>query len=75
MLSLESSTSRMSNLARQDMYFDRFISQDEIIQRVEGVSANEICALANEMFQREKIAVTLLGNLDGLKLPRTALQC
>jgi predicted Zn-dependent peptidase len=75
MLSLESSTSRMSNLARQDMYFDRFISQDEIIQRVEGVSANEICALANEMFQSEKIAVTLLGNLDGLKLPRTALQC
>ena len=75
MLSLESSTSRMSNLARQDMYFDRFIDQDEIIRRVEQVTSEEVCALANEIFQSDRIAVTLLGNLNGLKLPRTALQC
>ena len=31
MLSLESSTSRMSNLARQEMYFDRFYDLDELI--------------------------------------------
>ena len=75
MLSLESSTSRMSNLARQDMYFDRFIDQDEIIQRVEQVSAEEVCALANEIFLSDQVAITLLGNLNGLKLPRTAIQC
>jgi predicted Zn-dependent peptidase len=75
MLSLESSTSRMSNLARQDMYFDRFIDQDEIIRRVEQVTSEEVCGLANEIFQSDKIAVTLLGNLNGLKLPRTALRC
>src|SRR5690242_11830561 len=33
MLSLESSTARMSNLARQEMYFDRFYSMDEMIRR------------------------------------------
>jgi predicted Zn-dependent peptidase len=74
MLSLESSTSRMSNLARQDMYFDRFIGQDEIIRSVEAVSAEQVADLANEIFTRDSVAVTLLGNLNGLKLPRTAIQ-
>lgn len=74
MLSLESSTSRMSNLARQDMYFERFIGQDEIIRSVEAVTAYQVAELANEIFTRDAVAVTLLGNLDGLKLPRTAIQ-
>ena len=65
----------MSNLARQDMYFERFIDLVEIIRRVEQVSAEEVCALANEIFLSDLIAVTLLGNLNGLKLPRTALRC
>jgi len=41
-LSLESSTARMSNLARQEMYFDRFFDLDEIIERVEAVTAGDI---------------------------------
>jgi len=39
MLSLESSTSRMSNLARQEMYFERFYDLDELIERIEAVTA------------------------------------
>jgi predicted Zn-dependent peptidase len=74
MLSLESSTSRMSNLARQDMYFERFIGQDEIIRCVEAVTAAQVADLANEIFTRDAVAVTLLGNLNGLKLPRAAIQ-
>jgi len=34
MLSLESSTARMSNLARQEMYFDHFFGLDELIERI-----------------------------------------
>jgi predicted Zn-dependent peptidase len=75
MLSLESSTARMSNLARQEMYFDRFFDLDEIIERVEAVTADDITELANDMFQTEKTAVTILGNLDGMKLSREALVC
>ena len=33
MLSLESSTARMANLARQEMYFDRFYDLDELIDK------------------------------------------
>src|SRR5579884_876120 len=42
MLSLESSGARMSNLARTEMYFDRFFSLDEITQRIEEVTAEDV---------------------------------
>ncbi|HEY6352784.1 MAG TPA: pitrilysin family protein [Candidatus Angelobacter sp.] len=75
MLSLESSTSRMSNLARQEMYFDRFFSLDETIEQIESVTAADLSEMANHLFQADKIAVTVLGNLDGLKLSREQLVC
>ena len=75
MLSLESTTARMSNLARQEMYFDHFVGLDEIIDRIEAVEAGDLQAYANESFQTDSIAVTVLGNLDGLKISREQLAC
>ena len=75
MLSLESSTSRMSNLARQDMYFDRFYGMDALIEKIEAVTADDLHEMANEFFRTESIAVTALGNLDGLKISREQLAC
>jgi predicted Zn-dependent peptidase len=75
MLSLESSTARMSNLARQEMYYDRFLGMDEIIDRIQRVTLEDVIQTANEMFQPKLIAVTVLGNLNGLKLTRDSLEC
>ena len=75
MLSLESSTSRMSNLARQEMYFDRYYDLDELIERIEAVTTEDLTRLANEFFKPESVAVTALGNLNGLKLTRDQLAC
>jgi len=75
LLSLESSMSRMSNLARQQMYFERFFDLDEIIARVEGVTEEEVMAMAGQLFQSERVALTLLGRLDGLHLNRRQLDC
>jgi predicted Zn-dependent peptidase len=75
MLSLESSTSRMSNLARQQMYFDRFFNMDETIEQIEMVTDTEVAEMANQLFDPEKIAITVLGNLDGLKLSKENLVC
>jgi predicted Zn-dependent peptidase len=75
MLSLESSTARMSNLARQQMYFERFYSLDELIEKIEAVTAEDLTALANEFFQTESVALTALGNLPGLKITRDQLAC
>jgi predicted Zn-dependent peptidase len=75
MLSLESSTARMSNLARQEMYFDRFYDLDELIEKIESVTAEDLQSLANEFFHTELVAVTALGNLSGLKISRDQLAC
>jgi predicted Zn-dependent peptidase len=75
MLSLESSTARMSNLARQEMYFERFSDLDELIAKIEAVTVDDLQSLANEFFQTESVAVTALGNLHGLKVSRDQLAC
>jgi len=75
MLSLESSTARMSNLARQEMYFEKFYDLDELIAKIEAVTADDLASMANEFFQTEAVAVTCLGNLNGLKLTREQLAC
>jgi predicted Zn-dependent peptidase len=75
MLSLESSTARMSNLARQEMYYDRFFGMDEIIERIQAVTVEDLLQSAAEFFQPQLIAVTVLGNLNGLKITRDSLAC
>jgi predicted Zn-dependent peptidase len=74
-LGLESSSSRMSNLARQQMFFGRFFSVDEIVAEIDGVGPSEVQTLAQQLFRPEAIALTILGNLGALKVGRTALDC
>ena len=73
MLSLESTSSRMSNLARQELYFHRFSSLDEILASIEAVTREEVQTLAQEFFKPEQIAVTVLGPLNGFNLTRDRL--
>ena len=75
MLSLESTSSRMSNLAREEMYFGRFFTLDEILASIERVTREEVQQTAQEFFHSDQIAVTVLGNLDGLTLTRDQLAC
>ena len=75
LLGMESSNSRMANLARQEMYFHQFFSAEEIIARVHEVEAEHVQTMAQRLFNPESIAVTLLGRLDGVKLNRTRLAC
>ena len=75
MLSLESTSSRMSNLARQELYFGRFFSLDEILAGIEAVTREELQALAQQYFQTDLIAATVLGPLNGFTLDRSRLSC
>jgi len=75
LLSLESSMSRMSNLARQQMHFNYFFGMQEILDKVEATTEDQVLAMANHLFQPELVAVTLLGRLDGVKLTRSQLEC
>ena len=74
-LGLESSSSRMSNLARQQMYFGRFFSVNETVAEIDRVTPDDIQRLANQLFQPDLIALTLLGNLGPMKIDRSRLAC
>jgi predicted Zn-dependent peptidase len=74
-MGLESSNARMANLARQEMYFHEFITVDEIIACIDAVDAAQVHAMACRLFDPRRIAVTLLGRLDGVKLKRERLEC
>ncbi len=75
LMGLESSNSRMANLARQEIYFGQFITADEIIARIDAVQAGQIQGMAQRLFDPERIAVTLLGRLDGITLNRHRMVC
>lgn len=75
MLSLESTSSRMSNLARQEMYFHQFFTLNELIDRIEDVTADQIRQIAQTFFTQDQIALTVLGNLQDFQITQDELVC
>ena len=75
MLSLESTSSRMSNLARQQLHFGRFFTLDELALSIEKVTAEEVQRVARTFFNQKQIALTVLGNLGDFKIDRDDLVC
>jgi predicted Zn-dependent peptidase len=63
LLSLESTISRMSGIARQEYYFGRQYTPDEIIQHVDAVTLDDIRAAAQTIVDPKSLSLTLLGNL------------
>ena len=61
MLSLENTASRMSHLARQEIYFDRHFGLDETLEGVERVTAADVQRVARELFSGGALAATVVG--------------
>ena len=73
MLALESSSARMNALASQEMTWGEFVSPDEVIEKINAVTAEDVQRLAVEIFRPEAMAVTVLGDIEGLKIEREQL--
>jgi predicted Zn-dependent peptidase len=67
LMGLESTSARMSQLARQEIYFGRQVSPDEVISGIDAVTSAEVLELASEMFGRGPLAMTVLGRLEHLR--------
>jgi predicted Zn-dependent peptidase len=63
-LSLENTGSRMSHLARQEIYFGRQVALDEILDGIEAVSPDDVRRLAARLF-RGRVGASVIGNLEG----------
>jgi predicted Zn-dependent peptidase len=61
MLSLESTSSRMTHLARQDLYFDQHFTLDETLAGIEAVSAADVQRVAADLFADGSLGGTVLG--------------
>jgi predicted Zn-dependent peptidase len=73
MLNLESTSSRMSHLARQEIYFDRQYGLDETLEGVERVTTGDVQRVARDLFADGALGATVLGAVNGLKISRERL--
>jgi len=75
MLSREESGSRMSKLAREEIYLKRNLSLDEIISMIEAVSQDELLSVARELFSGKRLALLALGDVSGIEIDNDELIC
>jgi len=74
LLGLESSSSRASALARQEIIHHRRISPDEVVKQIEAVDCEELLQVARTFFTTENLALGALGNLNGFHVDRLRLE-
>jgi predicted Zn-dependent peptidase len=73
MLSLENTASRMSHLARQEIYFDRHFDMDETLAGVERVTAEDVQRVARDLFANGSLVATVLGPAPAADMTRARL--
>ena len=73
MLSLESTSSRMNRLAKQELRFGSFLSMDAMLAAIDGVRPDEVGALIHRILDEEQLSLLALGPIDRRSLPREFL--
>jgi predicted Zn-dependent peptidase len=68
LLASESSDNQMVRAAQNEIHFGRDIPLEEVIQKVESVTPDEILELANFLFDRHQMVLTMLGPLKKKKI-------
>lgn len=74
-LSMESSSSRMSNLARQEIFLGRQVTWEEVLEQLDAVTSEAVQQAAQEILKPEAIALTEVGAVDGIHHDRSILAC
>jgi predicted Zn-dependent peptidase len=72
MLSLENTSSRMSHMARQEIYFDRHFTLDETLAGVEAVTIEDVQRVSRDLFSADTLAATVVSAREP-ELPRERL--
>lgn len=73
LLGLETSDSRMSRVAKNEVYFGRDFPLAEIAARIDAISNDDIVALAERVVRPDAMAVALLGDLEGHAIDESVL--
>jgi predicted Zn-dependent peptidase len=73
-LSLESTSSRMNRLAKQELRFASFMSMDDMLAAIDGVALDQVEVLIQQVVDEEQLALLTLGPIDRRSLPRELLR-
>jgi predicted Zn-dependent peptidase len=74
LLSLESTSSRMNRLAKQELRFGAFFSLDEVLGAIDAVQPEDVDLLIPRTLDEERLALLALGPVDRRNLPRELLK-
>jgi predicted Zn-dependent peptidase len=64
LLSRESTVNTMSSMAKNEMYYGREVTVDEVIEEIKAVSLDNIVELANDIFVNEELIFVTLGRMS-----------
>lgn len=64
LLARESSVNRMSSMAKNEIYYGREVTVDEVIEKIQAVSMDDVVALAGDIFVDEKLTLVSLGRIS-----------
>jgi len=73
-LGLEPTSNRMSNLARQEIYYGRHFTLDEVLDKIDEVTVADVKEAARAIFQAGTACMTLVGNVEGADLSAEGLE-
>jgi predicted Zn-dependent peptidase len=69
LLSLESTSSRMNRVAKQELRFGSFFSLDEMLDAIDRVRPEEVEALTGRVLDEQQLSLLTLGPIDRRNLP------
>jgi predicted Zn-dependent peptidase len=64
MLSLEDTSNRMSRIAKQELYFNKYFTLEETIENIDLVKVEDIQKIASYMFQEKYLTIAAIGPLS-----------
>lgn len=67
LLSSESSENQMVRLAQNEMHFQRQVPLQEVVEKIDAVTADDIQEIADRIFSNSKTSLTILGQTKNKK--------
>lgn len=67
MLGLESTASRMTRLAKMEIYLEKYYTLDQTLTEIDGVTAAQVFDVANELFDPSRLHTTILRPKNDVK--------
>lgn len=67
-MGLETVNSRMNKLGRSLLAYDRVITPEENVNELAKVTLEDVKTLAEEMFQRDNLQITVLGSVENIEI-------